>query len=54
MVMMTMMTALCVVGVAFYVRFLVALCKECRIRRICNLVRLQSELDQYVIHKDKA
>jgi hypothetical protein len=30
MVVMTVMTALCTVGVAFYVRFLVALYKDCR------------------------
>jgi len=28
------MTVLCTAGVAFYVRFLVALCKECRAGRI--------------------
>jgi hypothetical protein len=30
MVANTVMTAVCTLGVAFYVRFLVALCKECR------------------------
>jgi hypothetical protein len=34
--------ALCTLGVAFYVRFLIALCKECRHHCICYLVRLES------------
>jgi hypothetical protein len=43
MVVMTVMTALCTVGVAFYVRFLVALYKDCRHERICYLVLLESD-----------
>jgi hypothetical protein len=43
MVVMTAMTALCTVGVAFYIRFLVALCREGRHHRICYLVRLQPD-----------
>jgi hypothetical protein len=35
MVVTTVMTVLCSVGVAFYLRFLVALCKECKHQRIC-------------------
>lgn len=35
------MTVLCTAGVAFYVRFLVALCKECRPGRIGYWVRLR-------------
>ena len=35
MVVLTVMTVLCSVGVAFYLRFLVALCKECKHERIC-------------------
>ena len=35
MVVLTVMTVLCNVGVAFYLRFLVALCKECKHERIC-------------------
>ena len=35
MVVLTVMTVLCNVGVAFYLRFLVALCKECKHQRIC-------------------
>lgn len=41
MLVMPMMTALCTAGVAFYVRFLVALCKECKPRRIGYWVRLR-------------
>lgn len=36
-----LMTLLCCAGVAFYVRFLVALCKEYRLGGIWYLVRLQ-------------
>ena len=43
------MTALCTGGVAFYVRFLVALCKECRHQRICYVVRLQPESLEHII-----
>ena len=35
------MTVLCTAGIAFYVRFLVALCKECKPRRIGYWVRLR-------------
>jgi len=35
------LTAICAAGVLFYLRFLVALCKECRFTRICYLVRLE-------------
>ncbi len=35
------LTAICAAGVSFYLRFLVALCKECRFTRICYLVRLE-------------
>jgi uncharacterized protein (UPF0179 family) len=37
------LTAICAAGVSFYLRFLVALCKECRFARICYLVRLEPE-----------
>jgi hypothetical protein len=43
MVVTTVMTVLCSVGVAFYLRFLVALCKECKHQRICYLVRMPPE-----------
>ena len=35
------MTVLCTAGIAFYVRFLVALCKECKPRRIGDWVGLR-------------
>jgi hypothetical protein len=35
------MTALCTAGVAFYVRFLVALCKECKLSVLGYWVRLR-------------
>jgi hypothetical protein len=35
------LTAVCAVGVLFYLRFLIALCKECRFTRISYLVRLE-------------
>jgi len=38
---MTVMTVLCTAGIAFYVRFLAALCKECKPRRIGYWVRLR-------------
>jgi hypothetical protein len=34
------MTVLCTAGIAFYVRFLVALCKECKPRSVGYWVRL--------------
>jgi hypothetical protein len=34
-------TLLCTAGISFYVRFLVALCKECKTRRIGYLVRVR-------------
>ena len=41
MFVMPVMTVLCTAGIAFYVRFLVALCKECKPRRIGYWVRLR-------------
>jgi hypothetical protein len=41
MVVMALWTVLCTAGIAFYVRFLVALCKECKPRRIGYWVRLR-------------
>jgi hypothetical protein len=37
----TAITLLCTAGISFYVRFLVALCKECKPRRIGHWVRLR-------------
>jgi hypothetical protein len=41
MVATVLMTTLCVTGVAFYIRFLVALALESRNRWICYLVNLR-------------
>jgi hypothetical protein len=41
MFVMPVMTALCTAGIAFYLRFLVALWKECRPRRIGYFVRVR-------------
>jgi hypothetical protein len=41
------MATVCAAGMAFYVRFLVALCTECVHRRICYLVRLEPRANQY-------
>lgn len=35
------LTAICAVGVSFYLRYLVALCKECRVTRVCYLIRME-------------
>ena len=42
MVVMALWTVLCTAGIAFYVRFLVALCKECKPRLTGDWVRLSS------------
>ena len=42
MIVTAVMVAICSVGVAFYVRFFLELCKECKQRCICYLVRLES------------
>jgi hypothetical protein len=41
MFVIALMTVLCTSGVAFYVRFLVALCRECKPRPIGYWVRLR-------------
>jgi hypothetical protein len=41
------MGTVCAAGIAFYVRFLVAICTEFIHRRICYLVRLQSDSEEY-------
>ncbi len=46
---MAAMTVLCTAGIAFYVRFLVALCKECKPRRIGFWVRMRLASDEDVI-----
>jgi len=46
-------STLCTLGVTFYLRFLIALCKECRRHRICYLVRLQSDSLEHAIPDDR-
>ena len=41
MFVMAAMMVLCAAGIAFYMRFLVALCKECKPRRIGFWVRMR-------------
>lgn len=49
MLVMAVMTTLCTAGIAFYVRFLVALCKECRVHWIGYLVRLHVDSSESVV-----
>jgi hypothetical protein len=49
MFVMAAMTVLCTAGIAFYVRFLVALCKECKPRRIGFWVRMRLGSDEDAI-----
>src|ERR1700735_2972576 len=42
----TLMTVLCTAGIAFYGRFLVALCKECKPRSVGYWVRLRLVLGE--------
>ena len=41
----------CAAGVSFYLRFLVAMAKECRHTRICYLVRIQPDAREIAIVK---
>jgi hypothetical protein len=43
------LTAICAVGVSFYLRFLVALCEECRFTRIFHLVSLEPKAHEGLI-----
>jgi hypothetical protein len=47
MLAIAVMGTVCAAGIAFYVRFLVALCTECLHRRICYLVRLEPARNEY-------
>jgi uncharacterized protein (UPF0179 family) len=49
MVSIAAITALCAVSISFYLRFLIALCKECRRHRICYFVRLEPGSEEYLI-----
>ena len=42
MIVPAVIVAISTVGVGFYVRFVVELCRECKQRSICYLVRLES------------
>jgi hypothetical protein len=43
------LTALCIGSVGFHVRFLVALCKECKVHCTSCLVRLDPESESYTV-----
>jgi hypothetical protein len=47
---MAIMLILCAAGVAFYLRVLLALCKECNYRWIGYLLLLQPERDQFPVY----
>jgi hypothetical protein len=49
MVAAAVIAAVCSFGVAFYIRFLVALCKEWRHQPICYFVRLQADSLERII-----
>ena len=49
MFVMAAMTVLCTAGIAFYLRFLVALCRECKPRRIGFWVRMRLGSDEDAI-----
>ena len=52
MIVTAALSALCIGSVGFYVRFLVALCKECRRSWISYLVRLEPEYEEYAIYEE--
>jgi hypothetical protein len=54
MVVMAVMTTLCTAGIVFYLRFLVALCKECKRSWIGYLVRLEPEANDYSVLEPQA
>jgi hypothetical protein len=47
----TILTMLCLSGITFYVRFLVALWKECTLQRISYWVRLHAPSNLYTLAK---
>ena len=49
MIVTALIAAICTGAVAFYVRFFVELCKECKQRCICYLVRLESHASDYPV-----
>ena len=49
MIVTAVMAAICTAGVTFYVRFFVELCKECKQRCVCYLVRLESHASDHPV-----
>jgi len=49
MIVTAVIAAICTGAVAFYVRFFVELCKECKQRCICYLVRLESHVSDHPV-----
>jgi hypothetical protein len=49
MIVPAVIAAISTVGVGFYVRFVVELCKECSQHSICYLVRLESHASECAI-----
>jgi len=45
---LAIVATVCALGIVFYVRFVIALCAECIHRRVCYLVRLHIDSDQYL------
>jgi hypothetical protein len=43
------LTSICGVGVLFYLRFLIALCKECRFARVYYLVSLEPQAHEGLV-----
>ena len=54
MIVITVWTVLCTAGIAFYLRFLVALCKECKPRLIGHWARLLSGSGEDTIAEPQA
>ena len=53
MPMPALLTMLCLLGVTFYVRFLVALCKECRTHRVLSWMRLRAPSNLYAFPQER-
>jgi hypothetical protein len=47
------LVVLSALGVAFYARFMYAMCKECALRRICNLVCLRTHRPKHAIQDER-
>jgi hypothetical protein len=52
MIVTAALSALCIGSIGFYLRFLAALCKECRRSWISYLVRLEPEYEEYTIYEE--